>query len=297
MDFVIVSALEEERVALLAKLPDCQPLPPEPQDIRHYYAGRLPVTLPGGPPGHYSIVVMQLLGMGRVQAATATADAIKRWRPRYVVMVGIAGGLAAKGARLGDILVSQQVVDYELQKLTPDGPQIRWQVHQADPRLLGASQQLPAEAALSLLTARRPLQGTPQRLIGPIASGDKVIAYGTALDQYRQHWTALIGVEMEAAGVATAAFQSAKPPGFFMVRGVSDLADASKDSKTVQKWRAYACDVAAAYTIALLQSGPVPLRTASRSQKNGSCDRRARPASSLPGNPDQNLRPTSPQGH
>ena len=34
VDFVIVTALEEERAALLAKLPDCQPLPPEPQDIR-----------------------------------------------------------------------------------------------------------------------------------------------------------------------------------------------------------------------------------------------------------------------
>ncbi len=267
VDFVLVTALEEERIALLAKLPDCQPLPPGPQDIRRYYSGHLPVKLRRGEAGHYSIVVMQLLGMGRVQAATATSDAIKRWHPRYVVMVGIAGGVAAKDARLGDILVSQQVVDYELQKLTPAGPQIRWQVHQADPRLLGASQQIPAEASLPLLTAPRPLKGTPQRLIGPIASGDKVIAYGAAFKQYRQHWAALIGVEMEAAGVATAAFQSAKPPGFFMVRGVSDFADDGKDSKTVQKWRPYACDVAAAYAVALLQSGPVPFKSKSRTRK------------------------------
>src|SRR5271165_4491301 len=116
VDFVLVTALEEERTALLAKLPDCQPLPPGQQDIRRYYSGRLPVTLPGGPAGHYSVVVMQLLGMGRLQAATATGDAIKRWHPRYIIMVGIAGGVAAKGARLGDVLVSQQVVDYELQK-------------------------------------------------------------------------------------------------------------------------------------------------------------------------------------
>jgi formylglycine-generating enzyme required for sulfatase activity/nucleoside phosphorylase len=267
VDFVLVTALDEERVALLAKLPDCKQLPPEPQDIRRYYSGRLPVTFPGGTQGHYSIVVMQLLGMGRVQAATATGDAIKRWRPRYVIMVGIAGGVAAKHVQLGDILVSQQVVDYELQKLTPNGPDIRWQVHQADPRLLGACQQMPAEAALPLLTVPRPLKGAPQRLIGPIASGDKVIAYGAAFKQYRQHWAALIGVEMEAAGVAAAAFQSAKPPGFFMVRGVSDFADDGKDSKTVQKWRPYACDIAAAYTVALLQSGPVPLKSGSRTKK------------------------------
>ena len=45
-----------------------------------------------------------------------------------------------------------------------------------------------------------------------------------------------------------------------MVRGVSDLADAKKGSGRVKKWRAYACDVAAAYAVSLLRDGPVPLR-------------------------------------
>ena len=53
VDFVLVTALEEERTALLAKLPNCQQLPPGPQDIRHYYSGRLPITAPGGGSGHY----------------------------------------------------------------------------------------------------------------------------------------------------------------------------------------------------------------------------------------------------
>jgi hypothetical protein len=44
-----------------------------------------------------------------------------------------------------------------------------------------------------------------------------------------------------------------------MVRGVSDLADAAKDSDVVDRWRAYACEVAAAYAIGLLRSGPIPL--------------------------------------
>ena len=64
---------------------------------------------------------------------------------------------------------------------------------------------------------------------------------------------------MEAAGVATAAFQSSDRTGFFMVRCVSDLADEKKDSSHVRKWRSYACDAAASFTIALLKSGPIPL--------------------------------------
>ena len=42
-----------------------------------------------------------------------------------------------------------------------------------------------------------------------------------------------------------------------MVRAVSDMADESTED--VERWRAYACEVAAAYAVALLRSGPVTL--------------------------------------
>jgi hypothetical protein len=45
-----------------------------------------------------------------------------------------------------------------------------------------------------------------------------------------------------------------------MGRGVSDLANQRKGSASVEKWRAYACDVAAAYAIALLRSSLLPLQ-------------------------------------
>jgi hypothetical protein len=38
-------------------------------------------------------------------------DAIRRWRPRYVWLVGIAGGLAKAGVALGDVLVADQIAD------------------------------------------------------------------------------------------------------------------------------------------------------------------------------------------
>ncbi len=80
------------------------------------------------------------------------------------------------------------------------------------------------------------------------------------LNDYRAIWPALLGVEMEAGGAATAVFQTPQPPGFFMIRGVSDFADQHKGSADVTSWREYACDVAAAYAIGLLKSGPVPLQ-------------------------------------
>jgi nucleoside phosphorylase len=258
-DFVIVTALEEERDAVLGKLPNPQKLGPFGDDIRVYFSSNLPVTFPDGSAGTYHVIALLLLGMGRVEAATATIDAIRRWNPRHILLIGIAGGIAEEGIRLGDILVSTQVVDYELQKLTPEEPEIRWEVHQADPRLVGAARNFSDSDWLNMITVERPARGRPMRHMGPVASGDKVIAAAEILAKYRDKWPKLIGVEMEAAGVATAAFQAAQQPGFFMVRGVSDLADANKNSARVKKWRLYACDIAASYAIALLKNGPVTL--------------------------------------
>jgi nucleoside phosphorylase len=259
IDFIIITALEDERNALLDKLPGYQRLKPSDEDIRVYFRSNLPVIFADGSTGAYRIVIMPLLGMGRVQATIATSDAIHRWQPRYVMLVGIAGGVAAKGVKLGDILVADQIVDYELQKLTSKGAQIRWRVHPADPRLLGAIRNFSDESWQALMRVERLGRGAPKRHVGPIASGDKVIAFGEVLTHYQSPWPELIGVEMEAAGVATASFQAAKPPGFFMVRAVADFADEAKGSNRVEKWRSYACDAAASFVIALLKSGPVPL--------------------------------------
>jgi nucleoside phosphorylase len=258
VDFVIITALEEERDAMLAKLPGYRRLNPTNDDIRTYYKASVEANFAEGEPVTYSIMLTSLLGMGRVQATMATSDAIRRWRPRYILLVGIAGGVEAKGVRLGDVLVSEQIVDYELQKLTADGAQVRWQVHRADSRMLNAVLNFTALEWLKYVSTGRPDPNKPKRHIGPIASGDKVIAFDQVLNGYRDKWPALLGVEMEAAGAATAVFQAPQPPGFFMIRGVSDFADQDKGKADVERWREYACDVAAAYTIGLLKSGPIP---------------------------------------
>ena len=259
VDFLLVTALEEERDAVLDRLPGHRKLPPFKDDIRTYFQAQLPVIFSDGETGNYRVIMMPLLGMGRLQAATATADAITRWHPRYIMLVGIAGGVAARGVSIGDILIADQIVDYELQKLTPQGPEVSWEVQRADPRLLNACRNFMGESWQELLRIKRPARSKPKRHTGPIASGDKVIAFGDILGRYREVWPKLIGVEMEAAGVATAAFQSSESPGFFMVRCVSDLADEDKGSADVQKWRSYAGDAAASFAIALLKSGPVHL--------------------------------------
>ncbi|HRI65660.1 MAG TPA: 5'-methylthioadenosine/S-adenosylhomocysteine nucleosidase [Polyangium sp.] len=255
VDFLLVTALPEERDALLGQLPDYVRVPPQRDDIYVYFSADV-ATTDGA--GFYRTVVMPLLGMGRVNAATATADAIKRWRPRHVIVVGVAGGIAARNVGLGDLLISEQVVDYELQKITTNGIEVRWSVHKASRRLYAAALNVIGDAWTQRITEKKPSEGLPRIHVGPIASGDKVVAVQSVLDEYRNVWPALVGVEMEAAGVASACFSAATQPEFFMVRGVSDLADEMKNAPGTEGFRGYACDVAAAYVVELIRNRPVP---------------------------------------
>lgn len=259
IDFVILAPLREEREAVLHHLLEYQKLPPSPDHIRTYYQAEIPVTFPGGNTSIYHVVVTSQLEMGREHAIAAAADAIRQWHPRYILLVGIAGGVAERGVKVGNVLIADQIADYEGQKLTGQGPQIRWDVQRADARLLEACKNFDDPQWHKHVKTKRPTPGKPALHFGPILSGDKVIADKDVLNKYRDTWSKLIGVEMEAAGVATAVFQTSEgqKPGFFMIRGVSDLADENKDQPDIEKWRAYACDVAATFAIEFLKSGPV----------------------------------------
>jgi len=258
VDFVIMTPLEEETAAVLRKLPQARKLPPSRDDARVYFAAELPAVFSDGTQTTYKIVVVPLADMGEQDAANATTDAIRRWKPEFVLLVGIAGGLAEAGVALGDVLIANQVADYELQGLYATGPQVRWRVHPVNRQLYLASTYSGADW-LNRIEKARPEPGQPVRRNGVICTGNKVIANGLA-GQYREVWSQLIGVEMEAGGVASAVFSRVDPPGFFMVRGVSDLADKDKDAAQTKSWRTYACDVAASYAVALLAGGPVVSR-------------------------------------
>src|SRR5215204_5351352 len=104
-EIVIVTALEEERDSVLALLPAHHKEMPTNEDIRTYFRSNLEIQFPNGDATTYGITVLCLLNYGRLEALNATKDAINRWHPRYVILVGIAGGIKQNEAALGDVLV------------------------------------------------------------------------------------------------------------------------------------------------------------------------------------------------
>lgn len=247
-DFLVITALDEEREAVLAQLPSPKKLKPTADDDHYYDEAHVPVE-----GGSYHVVVFSVSGMGRVQAAISTTQALKRWKPACVLLVGIAGGIRRQGVAVGDVLIAEQVVDYELQKLKEPAQAPRFVVHQADKKVLNAAHHLER----SWLPAARPGDGEPKVHFGPVASGDKVVALEEFLAELLVHWPRALGVEMEAGGVAPACFQAVERPRFGMVRGVSDLADAEKGNATTEAWRPYAREVAARYALALIKEATI----------------------------------------
>ena len=258
-DIVLIAPLPEECEAMLDKLPGFEKLDATNEETRIDYIYNLSVTFSNQTSGKYRLVVTSLPGKGKVKAAAVTVGVINRWHPRYVILVGIAGGIGSKNVLIGDILIADKIVDYEMQKVPSTGSNHRREVLQVDQILWDAYSHIQGDTWQNLIKEKRPIRGNPTFHNGTIASGDKVVADINFITRIQDEWPDLIGVEMEAAGVATAALQSPDKPGFFMVRCVSDLADDNRDSLDIEAWRSYACDAAAAFTSAILRSGQIPL--------------------------------------
>ncbi|MBN1205174.1 MAG: hypothetical protein JXB05_09650 [Myxococcaceae bacterium] len=254
-DFCIITALEEERDAVLSKFARYQKLDRDGSGAHTYFEAQ--VETKREDQAAYRIIVTCLSGMGPIKAALKASDVIKRWAPHHVLLVGIAGGIKGE-VELGDVMVASSIVDYTMGKEHEQEPrEIRWKEYHADANLFDAANNF-ADGWADFVKEARPEAGRSLRRTGIIASGGNVIASEQIINNYRATHPKLIGVEMEGSGIAAALHDSPISSRFLMIRGVSDLANAEKNKEIKQLWRKYACHVAAAYAIGLLHDGPVP---------------------------------------
>jgi len=204
------------------------------------------------------VVVVPILGMGNSLASLAAREAIAVWSPSRLMLVGIAGGVpeGSNDMRLGDVLIPTEVVGYELAKVRPGRTDRRWDVFKSNYDLLLVAQQVKPAEWVHAISVPRP-DGTggrviPRTHVGPVFSGDKVLAENAAIKDLRRHWPKAVGVEMEAVGVALVAYT--RGPAFLMIRAVSDFADEDKNDD----WRRYAAAAAAEFTLAVLRRAAPP---------------------------------------
>lgn len=264
VDFLIITAVPVELTAVLRRiqrLADYRKI--QEPDFPTYHRATLNLNRESNRKN--AVVVVTLLpDMGNTSAAVRTTQCIQHLRPQFVLMVGIAGGIKGK-VKLGDVVVSNQIIYFEQTKETPSGAEQRIKEGSVDFFLLDRAMNFDADWDTLRREERSSIPvsaGIPHVRFGPIACGEKVIADDYRASELKRFHSKLLAIEMESFGVATAAAHSESRPRFIAVRGISDYADDKKNDD----FQEYAADNAAAYTIGLLQSGAISVSAKTQPQ-------------------------------
>lgn len=246
-DIGIVTALHVPEHKSILDLPAEWEVIQLPNDPTIYHKGRF---LKGEK--QLSVISACAPQMGMPAAAVLTSKLIAQFRPRYIVMTGIAAAVKDGDAKLGDILIADQSWDYESGKHKIIGGK---QVFEPDPRSIPLNVDL-KERLLHLQSQKTFLtdiqsawRGEKQdRLlelhIGPIASGAGVVQDENITAHIKKHSRKLIGLDMETYGVFFAAENSFLPrPIAMSIKSVCDFADKDK----ADNHQAYAAFTSAQY--------------------------------------------------
>ncbi|GAB6097205.1 response regulator [Desulfatiferula olefinivorans] len=240
-DIAIVTALEHTELEAVLKIP-CDWIPlKDATDCNIYYSG----TINSSAGTKLSLIATSCHGMGIAHASAIGMKTCLKYKPKYVFMTGIAAGIKDK-VQLGDILIADPCWDWGSGKQT---------VKKGQPIFLPSPSQLPLDPVIkgklkSITVSRKyiddiynnwPSSNRPNHSLnahlGPIATGAVVLEDPEIIEIIKSHHRELIGIEMEAYGLALAtSLSSSTPPKTIIIKSVCDFADPNKNDN----WHAYA---------------------------------------------------------
>lgn len=236
-DAAVICALEEPELAEVMHLPfDWKPYT-ELNSSVDYFVGNF---------ANRKVACAASYEMGLSAAAILASEMIVRFRPRYLVMTGIAGGVDKKKLCYGDIMVADPCFDYDsgkkvfeggISSFKPDYRQIRLDetVYRIVRRLKSQSETL--WKIYDACEYQKPKQ-PPRIEIGPFGSGASVLSDPSVIDRVQTHNRKFLGFDMEAYAVMLAARLSAEPkPTSIIMKSVSDFGNGKTDK--YQKYAAY----------------------------------------------------------
>lgn len=172
--------------------------------------------------GSYNAVHVSCDQMGATSpqaSITTTIDAVNFCNPKVVLMLGIAFGAGGK-QKIGDILISESVVPYEIQRLGKKG---------------SLNRGTPAPACTTLLNRFKNITDwhymirnrKPAILPGLLLSGEKLIDNLEDKNKLLEAYPMAKGGEMEGYGVYTAC-NSKSITNWIIVKAICDFADGKK---------------------------------------------------------------------
>ncbi len=196
----IIGAMDEEVQLLREKITDRNEISVAGCD---FYSGTI---------GSLEVVLLKS-GIGKTNAAMATAILNERFKPDYVINTGSAGGFHEK-LDVGDVVISEEVRHHDVDATifgyeygqVPQMPA----AYLPDPYLVEVAEK--AAAGLEGITVER----------GLIATGDSFMNDADRVEFVRGKFPDLHAAEMEAASIAQVCRQFGTP--FVIIRSLSDIA-------------------------------------------------------------------------
>ncbi|WP_166679911.1 5'-methylthioadenosine/S-adenosylhomocysteine nucleosidase family protein [Kribbella pratensis] len=192
-----------------------------------------------------SVVAAVRSGMssrGMSGSTLTVQEAIDDLRPAYVIGVGVAFGMK-ESQPIGQVLISRQLADYELQRVGTVGRRLqvieRGSRVDAHPRILGRF------LAASLAEHGFDVQ------FGQVVSGDKLVDNLDFREALAKRFPEAIGGEMEGAGIQAAADREGTQ--WLVVKAVCDYAFGKSSDKI--KRQAVAADSAARAVVHVISQG------------------------------------------
>lgn len=213
-DVLLVTVTEVETMAVRSLFSE---------ERRHYIGDKTYYDF-GEVSGTKVFLVQSEMGSGGLGGATLTVQrAIDLLAPSAVIMVGIAFGVDPVKQQIGDILVSQQILDYEVQRIGSGRNQRlaiipRGDKAAASPKLLNRLR----DGAMDWKRANE----VAKIRFGLVLSGAKLVDNLDYREKLQAFAPEAIGGEMEGAGVYAAA-QSNKVD-WILVKAICDWADGNK---------------------------------------------------------------------
>lgn len=220
------------------------------KEFRSYYVGDFCSEVNSN---CYSIVAVQSLYAGNTPSAIVTKDLIHDWNPKYIIMIGIAGGYHEDELNLGDVVIADQIFDYDYTKEYEGFSQKRPRIGHSDRYLLQCVTNFRWKLPILNIDCPDGSENTPKYVISNIATGNKVIASNEMKERIKEHHGKITAIEMEAGGVVEAAGQLKSPVGILIIRGISDFGDEDKDDN----WHEYSAKSAAKFFFDFLKKTDV----------------------------------------
>ena len=200
--------------------------------------------------GARTFMVQSEMGSGGPSGSLLTVqESIDAIKPRALIMVGIAFGVDQDKQQLGEILIAQQLLGYELQRVGSDGSDsppisLRGDRPSASPRLLSRFR-----AAIYSWKGAKPN-------FGLVLSGEKLVDNLAFRNRLIQAAPEAIGGEMEGSGLYAVA-QRGKID-WILVKAICDWADGQKGVEKQARQQLAAANAAAFVLHTIKQGGFVP---------------------------------------